>query len=272
MTSLWCLYCQLRTYFIVSVLMLCCLDIVFYGLVFNASRFSWLCSHTRFITKQKETDVKSAYLNRGSGEVVGLPGFHTFSGSDIMGSYLSNKKIKMLVIFQKGKKVTNKAFAALVATVKLTNKAIARIENAFVYFTSHQQKLRRFQGCYYCLLRQNKKILRILIYQKNHLFSRYCNALCQCIMRNKDLETKVYLSNQEGHGRKLQTGHTFQQNIMKLVKCNWLYKIRRTGKCICKNAKLYCTTFFAFSLDNDVFCRNQGINDKPIVDISHVED
>ena len=122
----------------------------------------------------------------------------------------------MLVIFQKGNKFTNKVFAALVTT----NETIARIENAFVYFTSHQQKLRRFQGCYYCLLRQSKQILRILIYQKNHLFSRYCNALCQCIMRNKDLETKVYLSNQEGHGRKLQTGHTFQQNIMKLVKCN----------------------------------------------------
>ena len=85
-----------------------------------------------------------------------------------MGSYLSNRKIKMLVIFQKGNKVTNKAFAALVATVKLTNKAIARIENAFVYLTRHQQKLRKFQGCYYCLLRQNKQILRILIYQKNH--------------------------------------------------------------------------------------------------------
>ena len=66
----------------------------FYGLVFNASRFSCLCSQTRFITKQKEIDVKSVYLNRGSGEVAGLPGFHTFSGADIMGSYLSNRKKK----------------------------------------------------------------------------------------------------------------------------------------------------------------------------------
>ena len=48
----------------------------------------------------------------------------------------------MLVIFQKGNKVTNKAFAALVTTIKLTNETIARIENVFVYFTSHQQKLR----------------------------------------------------------------------------------------------------------------------------------
>ena len=47
---------------------------------------------------------------------------------------------------------------------------------------------------------------------------------------------------------------------------------RRTGKCISKKAKLYCTTFFAFSLDNDVICKNQDINDKRIVDISHVED
>ena len=35
----------------------------------------------------------------------------------------------MLVIFQKGNKVTNKAFAALVTTIKLTNETIARIEN-----------------------------------------------------------------------------------------------------------------------------------------------
>ena len=69
----------------------------------------------------------------------------------------------MLVIFEKGNKVTNKAFAALVTTIKLTNETIARIENGFVYFTRHQQKLRRFQGCYYWLLRQNKQILRIFI-------------------------------------------------------------------------------------------------------------
>ena len=62
----------------------------------------------------------------------------------------------MLVVFQKGNKVTNKAFAALVTTIKLTDETIARIEIAFVYFTNHQQKLRRFQGCYYCLVRQEE--------------------------------------------------------------------------------------------------------------------
>ena len=41
----------------------------------------------------------------------------------------------MLVIFEKGNKVTNKAFAALATTIKLTNETIARIENRFVYFT-----------------------------------------------------------------------------------------------------------------------------------------
>ena len=47
----------------------------------------------------------------------------------------------MLVVFQKGNKVTNKAFAALVTTIKLIDETIARIEIAF-------------QGCYYCLVRQ----------------------------------------------------------------------------------------------------------------------
>ena len=94
LTSLWCLYCQLRTYFIVSILMLCCNEIFFYGLVFNESMFSWLCSQTRLIKKQKEINVKYAYLNRGSGEVAGLPGFHSFSGADTMGSYLSDRKKK----------------------------------------------------------------------------------------------------------------------------------------------------------------------------------
>ena len=34
----------------------------------------------------------------------------------------------MLVIFQKGNRVINKAFAALVTTIKLTNEFIARLE------------------------------------------------------------------------------------------------------------------------------------------------
>ena len=56
----------------------------------------------------------------------------------------------------------------------------------------------------------------------------------------------MYLSNQEWYGRKLQTGHKFQQDIMKLVKCNCTKSNRRTGKSIWKKAKLYCTTFFGF--------------------------
>ena len=42
--------------------------------------------------KQKVIDVKSVYLNRGSGKIAGLPGFHIFSGVDIMRSCLSNRK------------------------------------------------------------------------------------------------------------------------------------------------------------------------------------
>ena len=37
----------------------------------------------------------------------------------------------MLVVFQKGNKVTNKAFAVLVTIINLTNETIARKENAF---------------------------------------------------------------------------------------------------------------------------------------------
>ena len=34
------------------------------------------------------------YLNRGSGKVASLPGFHTFSGTDINELFLSNGKKK----------------------------------------------------------------------------------------------------------------------------------------------------------------------------------
>ena len=51
----------------------------------------------------------------------------------------------MLVIFEKGNKVTNKAFAALVTTIKLTNETIARIENRFVYFTG-STKIEKVSG------------------------------------------------------------------------------------------------------------------------------
>ena len=62
------------------------------------------------------------------------------------------------------------------------------------------------------------------------------------------------------------------ETIMKLVKCNCTKSNMRTGKCLCKKAKLYFTTFFAFSLDNDVAPENQDINDKHIVDTSYVGD
>ena len=38
-----------------------------------------------------------------------------------------------------------------------------------------------------------------------------------------------------------------------------------------KKAK-HSTTYFAFSMDNDIVCKNQDINEKRIMDISHVED
>ena len=59
------------------------------------------------------------------------------------------------------------------------------------------------------------------------------------------------------------------ETIIKLVKCNCTKSNRRTGKCICKKAKLDCRTFFAFSLN--VVCKNQDNNDKRIVDTNHVE-
>ena len=36
----------------------------------------------------------------------------------------------------------------------------------------------------------------------------------QCTIANQDLETKVYFSNQEGYGGKLQTGHGFQSRLI----------------------------------------------------------
>ena len=42
------------------------------------------------MTKRKEIDVKSVFLNLGRDKIAGLPGFHTFSGADIMGFSLSN--------------------------------------------------------------------------------------------------------------------------------------------------------------------------------------
>ena len=69
--------------------MLRCKEIFFHDPVFNVSKFSRLCSQTRFITKQKEIVVNSVYVNLGSDKVASLPGFHAFSGADIMESFLS---------------------------------------------------------------------------------------------------------------------------------------------------------------------------------------
>ena len=93
LTSLWCLYYQLWTYFFwCQFFMLCCKQIFFYLLALNISRFFRVCSETRFITKRKEIDIKSAYLNLGSDTVAGLPVLHTFSGADIKGSIFSEGK------------------------------------------------------------------------------------------------------------------------------------------------------------------------------------
>ena len=90
-------------------------------------------------------------------------------------------------------------------------------------------------------------------------------------LANVSLGTKILKLRSTYQTKKDMEGNS-KQDIMKLVKCNCTKSNRRTGKCICKKAKLYYTTFFAFLLDNDVVCKNQDINDKRIVDISHVED
>ena len=50
-------------------------------------------------------------------------------------------------------------------------------------------------------------------------------------------------------------------------KSNW-----RIRKCLCKKVKLYCRTLFPYSLDNDVLCENQELDDKGVVDTSDAED
>ena len=87
--------------------------------IFYRSRFYRLCSQTRFLTKRKEIDVKSVYLNLGS-------------------------DMELLVIFQKVSKVINKAFASLGTTIKLTNETTGRHKNLFFYFTNCQQKMKTF--------------------------------------------------------------------------------------------------------------------------------
>ena len=60
--------------------------------------------------------------------------------------------------------------------------------------------------------------------------------------------------------------------VMNLLKCNCTKSNWGIGKCICKKAKLYSTTLFACSWDNNVVYKNQEINDKWIGDTSRVKD
>ena len=62
-----------------------------------------------------------------------------------MGPFLSNGE-KMLVIFQKGNKVINKAFAALLTTIKLTNETIARLEKCVCLFYESITKTEKILG------------------------------------------------------------------------------------------------------------------------------
>ena len=55
---------------------------------------------------------------------------------------------------------------------------------------------------------------------------------------------------------------------MNLVKCNYTKSNWKTEKCICKNAKLHCTTLAACSLENDAVWENQEIEDKRILAMS----
>ena len=70
-------------------------------------------------TKRKEIDVKSVYLNLGSDKVEALPVFHTFSSTDIKGSFLSQGRKELQVVFQKVIKVINKIFGSLGTTITL---------------------------------------------------------------------------------------------------------------------------------------------------------
>ena len=97
---------------------------------FNVSRFSRLCSQTRFITKRKEI-VKSVYLNLSIDKVEGLPGFRTFSGAKIKWLFLSKRENKCWQFFKKEAKVLIIHLRLLVRTttslLQLTNETIARL-------------------------------------------------------------------------------------------------------------------------------------------------
>ena len=51
----------------------------------------------------------------------------------------------MLVIFQKGNKVINKAFAALVTTIKLTNETVARLEKCVFILRANNKNWKDFR-------------------------------------------------------------------------------------------------------------------------------
>ena len=51
----------------------------------------------------------------------------------------------MLVTFQKVNKVINKAFAALVTTIKLTNETIARLEKCVFILRTNNKKRKDFR-------------------------------------------------------------------------------------------------------------------------------
>ena len=89
--------------------MLCYTEIFSDDLVFNVSRFSRLCSQTRFITKQKEIDVKSVYLNLGRDKVVALYLFRDI----YKGALFQSRKKELLAIFQKVRNVINEALRLL---------------------------------------------------------------------------------------------------------------------------------------------------------------
>ena len=67
----------------------------------------------------------------------------------------------MLLVFQKGDKVIDKAFATLDITIKLINETITELEKCVRLLYMPSTRIEKIQGYYYCLLRQIKPILRI---------------------------------------------------------------------------------------------------------------
>ena len=101
-------------------------------------------THTRLITKRKEIDVKSIYLNLGSGKVTAVPFLHTFFRGRYKGILFVSRKKEMLVIFQKVNKAINNAFASLGTTMKLIDETIARLEKFFCLLYKPLTKMKKF--------------------------------------------------------------------------------------------------------------------------------